>query len=145
MRRHLRVDPDGLGALDPDAIAEVVAQARPPMRDPDELHDALLSRVYRVPGPEDAALRPAFAALVERRRAVLAWWPGPGMPSDATPDAIDEMRREAGARRDDVSLSTGGGGGARTAAGSASASSSSAPSASASAAAAGLTAFGCAR
>jgi ATP-dependent Lhr-like helicase len=41
-----RTDPDlaaGLGALDPAAIAEVRAQAWPDVRDPDELHDALLS------------------------------------------------------------------------------------------------------
>ena len=41
-----RIDVDlagGLGALDPEAIAEVRAQAWPDVRDPDELHDTLLS------------------------------------------------------------------------------------------------------
>ena len=41
-----RTDPDlanGLGALDPSAIAEVRAQAWPDVRDADELHDVLLS------------------------------------------------------------------------------------------------------
>ena len=41
-----RTDPDlaaGIGALDPAAIAEVRRQAWPDVRDPDEVHDALLS------------------------------------------------------------------------------------------------------
>ncbi len=41
-----RMDPDlaaGIGALDPAAIAEVRRQAWPDVRDPDEVHDALLS------------------------------------------------------------------------------------------------------
>src|SRR6185369_6617389 len=43
-----RTDPElaaGLGALDPDAIAAVREQAWPDVRDPDELHDLLLSLV----------------------------------------------------------------------------------------------------
>ncbi len=82
MRRRLRLDPDGLGALDAGAIAEVVAQARPPMRDADELHDALLGWGYWIPEAPDASTLAAFAALVERRRAVLAEWPD---GSDAIP------------------------------------------------------------
>src|SRR5262249_18339420 len=41
-----RTDPDlaaGIGALDPDAIAEVRGQAWPDARDADEVHDALLT------------------------------------------------------------------------------------------------------
>lgn len=41
-----RIDPDlagGMGALDPSVIDEVRAQSWPDVRDPDELHDALLS------------------------------------------------------------------------------------------------------
>src|SRR5262249_38321989 len=42
--RRVAVDlAGGLGALDPAAIAEVRAQAWPDVRDPDELHDTLLS------------------------------------------------------------------------------------------------------
>ncbi len=82
MRRRLRLDPDGLGALDPAAIAEVVEQARPPMRDADELHDALLSWIYWRPTAVDATTLSAFGALVERRRAVLAHW------ADPEPDGI---------------------------------------------------------
>src|SRR5262249_59337077 len=40
----------GLGALDPGAIAEVRRQAWPPARDPDELHDVLVS-LGLVPAP----------------------------------------------------------------------------------------------
>src|SRR5438874_1681480 len=52
-----RIDVDlagGLGALDPEAIAEVRAQAWPDVRDPDELHDTLLS-VVLLPEHELAA------------------------------------------------------------------------------------------
>lgn len=88
MRRRLRLDHEGLGALDPAAIAEVVEQARPPMRDADELHDALLSWGWWAPDAVDEALRAAFGRLVERRRAVVARWPDPEGPSptDGIPD-----------------------------------------------------------
>ncbi|MEX2430542.1 MAG: helicase-related protein, partial [Dehalococcoidia bacterium] len=43
LRRALPEDARELGALDPDAIAEETANAWPPVRDADELHDALLS------------------------------------------------------------------------------------------------------
>jgi len=43
MRRTLPADYEaGAGALSPDAIAQVAAEAWPPMRDADELHDACL-------------------------------------------------------------------------------------------------------
>ena len=51
-----RTDPDlagGLGALSPQAIAEVRSQAWPAVRDPDELHDALLSLVALPPAVLD--------------------------------------------------------------------------------------------
>ena len=51
MRRSLPPELAGqLGALDPEAIAEVVREAWPVVRDPDELHDALLTLVW---APED--------------------------------------------------------------------------------------------
>jgi len=41
MRRTLPDDSEGAGALDAAAIAQVAAEAWPPTRDPDELHEAL--------------------------------------------------------------------------------------------------------
>jgi len=74
-----RVDPDlaaGWGALDPEAIALVRAQAWPDVRDADELHDLLLS-VGLLPLP-DAAPWEAFAdALRMAGRAAVASWEGP--------------------------------------------------------------------
>jgi len=42
-RRASEPGADGLGVLDPDAIARVREEARPDPRDADELHDALLT------------------------------------------------------------------------------------------------------
>jgi ATP-dependent Lhr-like helicase len=58
LRRGLPVEPRELGRLDPDAIARVRAEAMPEVRDPDELHDVLLSLVA-------AQLRPEWAAHFE--------------------------------------------------------------------------------
>src|SRR5262249_19357303 len=42
MRRTLPADyADGAAALDPEAISQVTVEARPPIRDADELHEAL--------------------------------------------------------------------------------------------------------
>jgi ATP-dependent helicase Lhr and Lhr-like helicase len=49
LRRGLPVEPRELGRLDPDAIARVRAEAIPDVRDPDELHDLLLSLVATRP------------------------------------------------------------------------------------------------
>jgi ATP-dependent Lhr-like helicase len=48
----LPVDPSELGPLDPTATAEVLDQVRPRPRDPDELHDLLLSLVLCRPVPD---------------------------------------------------------------------------------------------
>jgi ATP-dependent Lhr-like helicase len=79
-----RVDPElagGIGALDPEAIAEVRAQAWPDVRDADELHDLLLNVgilptavLAELLGSEDAAVHPLVAALVADRRATFARW-----------------------------------------------------------------------
>ncbi len=45
LRRGLPVEPRELGRLDPDAIERVRLEANPEVRDPDELHDVLLSLV----------------------------------------------------------------------------------------------------
>jgi ATP-dependent Lhr-like helicase len=52
LRRGLPVEPRELGRLDPDAIARVRAEAVPDVRDPDELHDVLLSLVATRPREE---------------------------------------------------------------------------------------------
>lgn len=68
MRRALPPDLVGkLGVLDPNAIAEVQAEAWPVVRDPDELHDALLTLVWV---PQDAVPEwaPHVPALIESGR-----------------------------------------------------------------------------
>ncbi len=57
-----------LGALDPDAIRRVVAEARVDARDPDELHDALLVHCA-LSAAEFPEYRGHFEALREKRRA----------------------------------------------------------------------------
>ena len=52
LRRGLPVEPRELGRLDPAAIARVRAEATPEVRDPDELHDVLLSLVAARPRDE---------------------------------------------------------------------------------------------
>ena len=49
MRRSLGTDADGIGALDPRAIETVAGECWPVVRDPDELHDALLTLVALPP------------------------------------------------------------------------------------------------
>jgi ATP-dependent Lhr-like helicase len=67
MRRSLGFDAaDGPGALDPEAIAQVAAEAWPVVRDPDELHDALLTLVVL---PPFAGWAEFFHALGCDRRA----------------------------------------------------------------------------
>ncbi|WP_438019986.1 DEAD/DEAH box helicase [Sorangium sp. So ce315] len=51
-----------LGGLDPEVIAEVVAEARPDVRDADELHELLLDRVAL---PAEEGVRSGFARLFE--------------------------------------------------------------------------------
>jgi ATP-dependent Lhr-like helicase len=69
LRRGLPVDPHDLSALDPDAIARVRDEAAPDPRDPDELHDLLLSLVVMRPRRE---WQEWFDELVDRRRAITA-------------------------------------------------------------------------
>ncbi len=70
LRRTLRADvADGVGALDPEAIAQVAADSWPVVRDPDELHDALLTLITL---PPVAEWEPFFEHLrAERRAAAL--------------------------------------------------------------------------
>ena len=66
LRRTLGDDGGEIGALDPAAIAEVAAESWPVVRDPEELHDALLTLVLAPPREE---WRAWFERLVEMHRA----------------------------------------------------------------------------
>ncbi len=71
-----RTDPDlakGVGALDPAAIAEVSSQAWPDVRDPDELHDHLLT-VQVLPLDDAQGWAPFAAELLVRQRATIVRW-----------------------------------------------------------------------
>ena len=75
MRRTLPAQLAGeVGALDPAAIEEVQRESWPVVRDPDELHDALLTLVWV---PESAAIDWAafFPSLVESGRALSISFP----------------------------------------------------------------------
>ena len=69
LRRTLGADPGGMGALDPAAIATVASESWPVVRDPDELHDALLTLVALPPVPEWTLWLDDLAA--SRRAGVL--------------------------------------------------------------------------
>jgi len=77
LRRGLPVDARELGRLDPDAIARVREEAAPEVRDPDELHDALLSRVVMRPDERSAehfnALTLVGRAMEVRFDAEVLW------------------------------------------------------------------------
>ncbi len=66
LRRGLPLEGIDLGRLDSDAIDRVRAEARPEPRDPDGLHDVLMSLVVSRPVAQWQA---QFDALVETRRA----------------------------------------------------------------------------
>jgi ATP-dependent helicase Lhr and Lhr-like helicase len=94
LRRGLPVEPRELGRLDPEAIARVRAEALPDVRNPDELHDVLLSLVATRPRDEWAEQFEALAgaarcfevhdpggtgvlwAATERRAEIAALFPG---------------------------------------------------------------------
>ncbi|HEX4564608.1 MAG TPA: hypothetical protein VH115_09155, partial [Solirubrobacteraceae bacterium] len=69
LRRGLPVEPRELGRLEDAAIARVREEARPDVRDPDELHDVLCSLVVVRPRAEWAE---HFAALARAGRAFEA-------------------------------------------------------------------------
>ncbi|MGH2730017.1 MAG: helicase-related protein, partial [Actinomycetota bacterium] len=72
LRRGLPVEARDLGRLDPDAIERVREEVRPDPRDPDELHDLLMSVVGLAP-VED--WRSWFDELVTERRALTVCTP----------------------------------------------------------------------
>ena len=70
MRRTLPADyAEGASALDPDAIAQVTAEVWPPMRDADELHEALCGLSLMPAGLPESATRALFDELVVAGRA----------------------------------------------------------------------------
>ena len=78
LRRTLRTDfAEGAGALDPAAIAQVAAEAWPPMRDADELHEALL-RAHALAVPRQRS----------SRRSCRRWW-RPAAPPRSRVDGRD--------------------------------------------------------
>jgi len=110
LRRGLPAElADDVGRLDPEAIAAVVDEARPDLRNADELHDLLLDQ-GALPEPEAAgwtawldeliaAARAArlhvgtrvFWVAAERRSLALAIWP----EGDLTPDVAEPSARRA--------------------------------------------------
>ncbi|WP_437514224.1 DEAD/DEAH box helicase [Sorangium sp. So ce1099] len=86
VRRGLPVEvAERLGGLDQEVIAEVVAEARPDVRDADELHELLLDRVAL---PADEGIRSGFARLFEAlcaagRAAEVRARPGCGAGGDS--------------------------------------------------------------
>jgi ATP-dependent Lhr-like helicase len=108
LRRGLPVEPDELGRLDPAAIERVRAEAIPDVRDPDELHDVLVSllatrpreewrlhfevlaaegRCFEVRRPERADL---WWAATERRGELEALFPDARfVPDHPLPPALD--------------------------------------------------------
>jgi ATP-dependent Lhr-like helicase len=106
LRRGLPVEARELARLDPDAIRRVREEVRPAPRDPDELHDLLLSLVVAPPEMEwrysfeklVSAGRAAIASTgdrglwvaIERRPAIEALWRGVRFsPDSAVPAAIE--------------------------------------------------------
>ncbi len=104
LRRGLPLEGTDLGRLDPDAIERVRAEARSEPRDPDELHDVLMSLVVSrsvtewqtqfdalVEAGRAATLRTGDALLwvvIERRPAAEALFPDASFAPDAPPPAV---------------------------------------------------------
>ena len=65
-----------LGALDADAITRVRDEERPDPRDPDELHDALLTAGFLIPGEMQDVRPELLAGLTAARRAGRASFGG---------------------------------------------------------------------
>ncbi|HWW91207.1 MAG TPA: DEAD/DEAH box helicase [Solirubrobacteraceae bacterium] len=102
LRRGLPVEPRELGRLDPDAIERVRTEAAPDVRDPDELHDVLLSLIVSRPRQEWTEHFQGLAtagrgfevrargssevlwAATERRAEVESLFPGAGFVPDHT-------------------------------------------------------------
>lgn len=78
-RRSLSVEELGdLGRLDPEAISQVIEEARVPVRSPDELHDLLLTRIVLLPPTTELTEEwfGWFEELQAQRRAATCVLPG---------------------------------------------------------------------
>ena len=85
-RRSLSVESvQDLGKLDPEAIAQVIAEAHPLVRNADELHDALLGRIL-LPVDEGDPWRDLFDELVADGRATVVTRKRPDL--EGTPETI---------------------------------------------------------
>ena len=83
-RRSLSVeDVRDLGRLDAGAIAQVVAEAQPLVRNADELHDTLLSRIL-IPVEEGSEWSGWFADLIRCGRATLVTFSAQTLQEEAT-------------------------------------------------------------
>jgi ATP-dependent Lhr-like helicase len=98
MRRTLDVsDASQIGALDPEAIARVAEESWPLVRDPDELHDALLTLILLPPVEE---WRGWFEELAHSRRVLTisrgaaAYWVA-AERADIARRAADDLDSEA--------------------------------------------------
>ena len=98
LRRALPEDARELGALDPEAIRAEGENAWPPVRDADELHDALLTLGLLTEldvanhAQEPQAWREWFDALVADGRGVRAWLPPSDEEGEAPPLLIATER-----------------------------------------------------
>ncbi|MCC7143568.1 MAG: hypothetical protein IT349_15825, partial [Candidatus Eisenbacteria bacterium] len=106
LRRTLPEDARDLGALDPEAIAAVEWEARPEPRNPEEMHELLLSLVHYEPRPLSAVPSSGprwseetpdswgiwFEELVHAGRAARAWLSVPGGEERALWFAVERLR-----------------------------------------------------
>ena len=86
---------DDLGALDAAAIERVRSEARPRARDADELHDALLTAGFLLPGEESgdrAEWKELFAELMEARRATTIRWESTNRTLWVAAERLPEIR-----------------------------------------------------
>ncbi len=96
---------DGLGAFDPDAIETVDREAAPSARDPDELHDALMSLlVLPAAEGESRGFGAWMHALVAANRATVGRFAEPAGEKPALPTPLAEARCPLRSRNDGTSV-----------------------------------------
>ncbi|MDE0029241.1 MAG: DEAD/DEAH box helicase [Deltaproteobacteria bacterium] len=94
-----RTDPDlaqGIGALSPEALAEVTAQAWPDIRDPDELHDLLLTVILLPVRDAEPWQRYAKELMAARRVTVAEPVRGEGTPFYVAAERLAEAKAVMG-------------------------------------------------
>ncbi len=95
MRSTMRADfANGAGVLDPAAIEEIAAEVWPEPRDPDELHDALLTLITAPPLPEWEAYFESLRAtgrVFEMERGGKPFWAATER-RDAVADVLTTIR-----------------------------------------------------